>query len=127
MATSLKIDPKILSRTSDTCPSQWEGSLKDGRMIHISFRNDFLYISVSIMPTSQITDAINGETILELTNVTGDGFCNYLSNNDLNKLLSELNLSEDPSFVSEENSLIFTLDSFENVTTIVRRKNDKNT
>jgi len=50
-------------RTCSACPSQWEGTLSDGRMIYIRYRWGFLTVSVSDGPTNSIDDAVKGYKI----------------------------------------------------------------
>ena len=122
---SAQIDPKLLIRTCIACPSQWEGPATDGRYVYIRFRHDSLTVYISDEESNNVDDALNGERIVELTSVVGDGEAGYMTDNELNRILTGLNLSADPEFLSEEKAMLFTLDGAENVTTVIKRKNDK--
>ncbi len=51
-------------QTCGACPSQWEGSLDDGRAIYIRYRHGYLSIRLSEKPTDDIYDAVGGEEVL---------------------------------------------------------------
>ena len=54
---------KTIEQTCYACPSQWEITLEDGRMIYARYR--FGYLSVRISPeiTEDIYDAVKGKEI----------------------------------------------------------------
>jgi len=58
---------KSLTQTCSACPSQWEGTLADGRMIYIRYRWGYLSVCVSPNPTCDVYDAVRGEEVF------GDG------------------------------------------------------
>ena len=47
--------------TCGACPSQWEGSLDDGRAIYIRYRHGYLSIRLSEEPTDDIMKAVGGK------------------------------------------------------------------
>lgn len=68
---------RVLSYTQScvAVPSQWEGTLEDGRMFYIRFRNGRLRVSVSPAPTTDVRKAVSGGALLEqLVDGPDDGF-----------------------------------------------------
>lgn len=53
-----------VNRTCSACPSQWELTLKDGRMIYVRYRWGMLSIRISPDPTTDIGDAVGGEELI---------------------------------------------------------------
>ena len=53
---------KDMIQTCSASPSQWEGSLTDGRMFYARYRHGFLSITVSKNATTNIDDAIIEES-----------------------------------------------------------------
>ena len=49
--------------TCSACPSQWEIKLEDGRMIYVRYRWGALAFDISLEPTDDVYQAINGEQI----------------------------------------------------------------
>jgi len=66
-----------LKQTCEACPSQWEGTLEDGRMIYIRYRGGSLTADVSKMATDIIGDAINGVCIYE--EIIGDNMDGFMT------------------------------------------------
>ena len=54
---------KKIVETCGACPSQWEGSLDDGRAIYIRYRHGYLSIRVSEEPTKDIYMAVEGKEV----------------------------------------------------------------
>lgn len=54
-----------LKKTCIACPAQWEGTLDDGRMIYIRYRWGHLTVNVSLKPTTNIGDALDGPTVFD--------------------------------------------------------------
>jgi hypothetical protein len=54
-----------ITNTCEGCPSQWEGTLSDGRMIYVRYRWGFLSVRVSDQPTQHVSDAVGGNVIFE--------------------------------------------------------------
>ena len=80
-----------LIQTCYACPSQWEGTLDDGRMIYIRFRWGNLTISVSPTPTTDVYDAVGGEVIYSKRTSDGlDGVMDYEEFKSLTKGLLNL-------------------------------------
>lgn len=50
-------------QTSTACPSQWEGTLEDGRMVYVRYRWGYLSVRVSPTPTTEVLDAVDGEEV----------------------------------------------------------------
>ncbi len=68
---------RVLSylQTCVAVPSQWEGTLEDGRMFYVRFRNGRLRVSVSPAPTMDVMEAVRGAALLEqLVDGPDDGF-----------------------------------------------------
>lgn len=67
---------ETLERTCFACPSQWEGSLSDGRMFYIRYRHGTFALRFSQEQTSDVHDAIIApETMLmEPDDIESDGF-----------------------------------------------------
>lgn len=58
-----KIKISEIVQTCEACPSQWEGTLEDGRAIYIRYRWGGLSVRLSETPTDEIMDAVKGEEI----------------------------------------------------------------
>lgn len=87
--------PKVikLEKTCDACPSQWELTLEDGRMVYVRFRWGNFTANISPSPTTQISDAVSGESLLSLENFS-DSLDGYLEESKMIEILSEkLNFS----------------------------------
>lgn len=52
-----------ITQTCNACPSQWEGTLDDGRMVYVRYRWGGLSIRVSNLPTKKVMEAVDGEEI----------------------------------------------------------------
>lgn len=76
---------KYIKRTSDSCPSQWEVKLMDGRMVYVRYRWGVLSIKVSPKKTDDIMDAVNGREILG--GQLGAGFNGFLDGNTMRQYL----------------------------------------
>ena len=74
---------KIVSfeQTCMACPSQWECTLDDGRMIYIRYRWSDLSVKVSDQPTEDIYDAVDGKEIF--SSGTSSGFHGVMSLEEL--------------------------------------------
>ncbi|ACU63420.1 hypothetical protein [Chitinophaga pinensis] len=55
-----------IERTCSAFPTQYEGTLDNGKMFYFRFRWGELCISESISPTEDIDDAIIGTVVLEI-------------------------------------------------------------
>lgn len=62
-----------LIQTCGACPSQWEASLKDGRMLYIRYRWGCLSVRISLNPTEDAFDAVRGVEIWNGKLVRPDG------------------------------------------------------
>ena len=63
---SVNVQPLVIcdfEQTCFACPSQWEGTLEDGRMIYIRFRWGYLSVSISDNPTDDVMDAVGDKEI----------------------------------------------------------------
>ena len=76
---------KYIKRTSDSCPSQWEVKLMDGRMLYARYRWGVLSIKVSPKKTDDIMDVLNGREIIG--EKLGAGFDGYLDDNTMKQYL----------------------------------------
>ena len=79
------ISIKYIKRTCESCPSQWEVKLMDGRMVYVRYRWGILSIRVSSKKTDNIMDAVNGKEILG--EKLGAGFDGYLDDDAMKKYL----------------------------------------
>ena len=70
--------PRVVSyaQTCFAVPSQWEGTLEDGRMFYIRFRNGRFRVRVSRDPTTDVMDAVRGVDLVdeEIRGSEDDGF-----------------------------------------------------
>jgi hypothetical protein len=55
---------KQFVQTCWAAPSQWEGQLKDGRALYIRVRHGHLRVRISDGPTTDISHAVRGPTLL---------------------------------------------------------------
>ena len=88
---------KELKQTCFACPSQWEGKLSDGRMIHIRYRWGHLSIRISEKPTDDIMEAVDGKLLLEkdVSENPFDGYMDWFTMmNYLKEALKKLNETE---------------------------------
>jgi len=83
--TQQNIGIKYIKRTCESCPSQWEVKLMDGRMLYIRYRWGILSIRASLKKTDDIMDAVNGKEIIG--EKLGAGFDGYLSDNAMRRYL----------------------------------------
>jgi hypothetical protein len=80
-------------KTCDACPSQWEITLEDGRMVYVRFRWGNFSAYISKEPTTDISEAVLGDTLLYCENIS-DGLDGYLDDEQMIEILSEkLNFS----------------------------------
>ena len=82
--------PKIkkLTQTCGACPSQWEASTDDGRMIYIRYRWGGLSVSISKEITDDIYDAIDGDNLFYEN--LGDGLDGYLTEEEMKEATKEV-------------------------------------
>ena len=80
---------KKLVQTLIACPSQWEGTLEDGRMIYCRYRWGHLSISVSEEATEDVYDAVNGQNVYH--EKLGDEYDGVLDDTELIRALNKLN------------------------------------
>lgn len=64
MRSGTTIRLKNLEQTCTSCPSQWEATLDDGRMLYIRYRFGTFTVKVSPSPTSDSMDAVSGEELV---------------------------------------------------------------
>ena len=59
------MSPRVstLKQTCSSCPSQWEATLEDGRMVYIRYRYGALAARVSPEPTDDIGKAVMGRSL----------------------------------------------------------------
>ena len=63
LAVQDRLKVKTLAKTCSLCPSQWEGTLEDGRLLYIRSRHDYLSVRVSEQMSDDIMDAVQGNEI----------------------------------------------------------------
>ena len=73
-----------IKQTCSACPSQWEGTLSDGKMIYVRYRWGYLSIRVSPGPTTDISDAVGGEEVFGTDH--GEGMDGILTYEELTKI-----------------------------------------
>jgi hypothetical protein len=73
--------------TCGDCPSQWEVSLENGKMMYIRYRWGYLSVRISPDETKDIYDAVGGEEVYG--NQLSDGLDGVLDYEDLRKELIE--------------------------------------
>jgi len=76
---------KKIQKTCDCCPSQWEITLKDGKMVYVRYRWGHLTIRISKDKTNKIEDAING--IIIYHKQLGNGFDGYMKTRVMKRYL----------------------------------------
>lgn len=65
-------------KTCDSCPAQWEGKTTDGKMIYVRYRWGLLTIEVSLKPSDDIFDALDGAEVFNQQIGAGlDGHLTY--------------------------------------------------
>lgn len=70
-------------QTCSACPSQWEGSLEDGRMFYARYRWGCLSIEVSKEPTNDVLEAIGEDGDTVYYEVLGDNYDGFLHQDEL--------------------------------------------
>jgi len=73
MKNKKKLKIREIEQTCSACPSQWEATLDDGRMLYFRYRWGVLRISISERPTRDIMDAVGGNEIF--MKVSDEDFC----------------------------------------------------
>jgi len=63
---------KNIIQTCGACPSQWEGTLEDGRMFYARYRWGGLSVRISEKSTNDSMEAVRGKEVL-YENI-GDGY-----------------------------------------------------
>lgn len=77
-----------LIQTCGACPSQWEGSLPDGRMVYIRYRYGVLRVSVSPTPTENPMEAVAGKVVF--TEQIGEALAGVLSTEEMLELIKDV-------------------------------------
>ena len=81
----MKIENIVM--TCSACPSQWNITLKDGRMVYVHYRWGALVMTISDAPTQNVHDAVGGEEIYRWECV--DVFDGCMSQEELNPHLEK--------------------------------------
>lgn len=81
---------KELTKTCGGYPSQWEGKLKDGRMIYIRYRWGCLEVSISENPTNDVSDAVEGKSIFQ--KYIGGNYDGVMEDSKLLSILKDKNI-----------------------------------
>ena len=76
-------------QTCGACPSQWEGSLKDGRMFYARYRWGVLTIELSKQPTNDVYMAMGEDGNLIYNEQLGDGLDGVLGQAELVEKMEE--------------------------------------
>lgn len=71
------------------CPTQYEGTLEDGRMFYFRYRHGFASLNESIEPTDNIYDAVIGEELFCMQ-CTDDQYDGIMEENDVIELLGRV-------------------------------------
>lgn len=78
---------KELTQTCSACPSQWEGTLDDGRMVYVRYRWGYLSVRVSPGEADDVMDAVGGEEVFGAE--IGDELAGVLTYQQLRDCTSE--------------------------------------
>lgn len=81
-----------LKMTCDICPSQWEGTLEDGRMLYVRYRWGGIVIQVSPEPTTDIVDAVDGITLVDED--WGDSYSGKMTLEELQPFLEKAGIQQ---------------------------------
>jgi len=93
---------KSVVQTCFACPSQWEGSLEDGRMFYVRFRWGYLSVRVSAEPTKNSMDAVGGSEIFGGS--VEDEWAGCMSTNEMARIVKDVLII--PAYAAEENKEI---------------------
>lgn len=77
--------------TCSACPSQWEITLKDGRMIYVRYRWGTLSIRISKEPTTDVGDAVGGDVLVY--EQIGDEFDGSISYSEIQPYLKKAGIT----------------------------------
>jgi len=77
-----------IKQTCDACPSQWEGTLKDGRGFYIRYRWGWLSLRIS---TAENHDPVDCQEIFGMT--VGHGLSGEISEPDMIEHLKDIDVS----------------------------------
>lgn len=80
-------------KTSQACPTQYEGKLDDGRMFYFRYRGGVVSIRVSEHPTDDVMDAVDGEELFRTTH--GDALDGWMSDDTAIQFLSDAGINID--------------------------------
>jgi hypothetical protein len=82
---------KTIIQTCEACPSQWEGTLEDGRMFYARYRWGSLSIEVSKEPTSDVFIAMEPEgELIYYRKAIGGAYDGVLDQSDLVDIMKGL-------------------------------------
>lgn len=80
----IKYEPKVIRKTCEACPAQWEVLLFDDCLMYIRYRGGYLTVNVSRDCTNNIMDAVNGaEVMAKVLSRRQDG---YMTDKEMYKL-----------------------------------------
>lgn len=82
--------PKVLTlkKTCLACPSQWEGTLEDGRAVYARFRHGHLGVGVGVNAKEAVGNAMSGRPLYEAD--IGDRFDGFMDFDELKVHLAGL-------------------------------------
>jgi len=81
---------KNIVQTCGACPSQWEGTIEDGRMFYARYRWGTLTIQISKKPTNDVYDAMD-ETLY--SKEIGNEYDGVMSQADLMETMVKIGFS----------------------------------
>lgn len=84
-----------IRRTSSACPSQWEGSTEDGKIVYFRFRHGELSHGIGDSQDEAVRDSLKSANRMQITD---DLFAGELSYYELKRILSNLNLYQFPKY-----------------------------
>ena len=77
-----------ITQTCFACPSQWEATLSDGRMLYIRYRWGHLGVCVSKVPTDDGMEAVGGNRVFGAQ--LGDEFDGVIGIDEVKALTGQL-------------------------------------
>ena len=82
--------PKVLTlkKTCLACPSQWEGTLEDGRAVYARFRHGHLSVGIGETVKEAVNSAMSDQALY--AGDIGDGLDGYMDFEELKALLRRL-------------------------------------
>lgn len=96
-----RLKVKALKQTSLACPSQWEGTLEDGRAIYIRYRHGELSVGLGTDITAAVRNSSSDHPLFE--DRLGDGLDGFMDLEELECHLHPLlEFAADPTVETEQ-------------------------